>query len=187
MKIELISIDDIKVYENNAKLHPAEQIEQIKKSIEEFGMNDPIAIDENNVIIEGHGRYIALQELGYKEVEVIKLSHLTEEQKKAYMLVHNKLTMNTDFDIELLSEELNNILDIDMGDFGFDLLEDVPDDIDLERIEDDGEKESLEYLKYDNKKIPLTSEEIEMLNKKYDIYVEDFKTNYGFIKYILGE
>lgn len=125
MQIEKINIDDIKVYENNAKLHPEEQIEQIKKSIQEFGNNDPIAIDENNVIIEGHGRYIALQELGYEEVEVIRLNHLSEEQKKAYMLVHNKLTMNSGFDFELLNEELSNILDIDMGDFGFEVLEDV--------------------------------------------------------------
>lgn len=140
MKIELINIDDIKAYENNAKLHPAEQIEQIKKSIQEFGNNDPIAIDENNVIIEGHGRYIALQELGYKEVEVIKLNHLTEEQKKAYMLVHNKLTMNTDFDVELLSEELNNILDIDMGEFGFELLdevEEIPEELEREEEKKD--------------------------------------------------
>ena len=56
MKIEKISIDKIKPYENNAKLHPPEQIEPIKKSIQEFGNNDPIAIDENGVIIEGHGR-----------------------------------------------------------------------------------------------------------------------------------
>lgn len=187
MKIEKVKIEDIKVYENNAKLHPAEQIEQIKKSIREFGNNDPIAIDENNVIIEGHGRYIALEELGYKEVEVIRLSHLTDEQKKAYMLVHNKLTMNTDFDIELLSEELSNILDFDMADFGFDLLDDVPDDVELEKIEDDGEVENIEYLKYDKKKIPLTSEEVEKLNEKYNSYVEDYKTNYGFIKYLLGE
>ena len=91
MKIEKVKIEDIKAYENNAKLHPAEQIEQIKKSILEFGNNDPIAIDEKNMIIEGHGRFLALKELGYKEVEVIKLLHLTEEQKKAYILVHNKL------------------------------------------------------------------------------------------------
>ena len=70
MKIEKIKISDLIEYENNAKLHPREQIEQIKKSIQEFGNNDPIAIDENNVIIEGHGRYKALQELGYDEVEV---------------------------------------------------------------------------------------------------------------------
>lgn len=122
MKIEKINIEDVKVYENNAKLHPAEQIEQIKKSIQEFGNNDPIAVDENNVIIEGHGRLIALKELGYKEIEVIRLSHLNEEQKKAYMLVHNKLTMNSDFDLDLLQEELSNIVNFDMSDYGFSLM-----------------------------------------------------------------
>lgn len=68
LKIEYVSLDDINTYENNAKLHPAEQIEQIKKSIQEFGFNDPIAIDENNVIIEGHGRYIACKELGINDL-----------------------------------------------------------------------------------------------------------------------
>ena len=120
LEVEYISIDDIKTYENNAKLHPAEQIEQIKKSIQEFGFNDPIAIDENNVIIEGHGRYIACNELGIKEVPIIRLEGLDEEHKKAYMLVHNKLTMNSDFDIELLSYELDDI-SIDMSDYGFDM------------------------------------------------------------------
>lgn len=140
MEIEKINIKDIEPYENNAKLHPAEQIEQIKKSIQEFGNNDPIAIDENNVIIEGHGRYIALKELGYTEVEVIKLKHLTEEQKKAYMLVHNKLTMNSDFDIELLSEELSSIIDVDMGVFGFDLnIEELEPNFD--ELEKDAENE----------------------------------------------
>ena len=119
MKIEKINITEITEYENNAKLHPREQIEQIKKSIQEFGNNDPIAIDENNVIIEGHGRYKALKELGFDEVEVIRLSHMSEEQKRAYILVHNKLTMNSDFDIDILQLELDDIEDIDMSDFGF--------------------------------------------------------------------
>lgn len=113
MKIEKINISEITEYENNAKLHPREQIEQIKKSIQEFGNNDPIAIDENNVIIEGHGRYKALQELGYDEVEVIRLSHMDDEQKRAYILAHNKLTMNSGFDIELLNSELESIVNID--------------------------------------------------------------------------
>ena len=121
MKIEKISIEKIKPYENNAKLHPPEQIEQIKKSIIEFGNNDPIAIDENNVIIEGHGRYFALKELGFKEAEVIKLSHLNKEEKKAYILAHNKLTMNTGFDFDILNLELDSIIDINMQDFGFDI------------------------------------------------------------------
>lgn len=134
MKIEVLPITTIKEYENNAKLHPREQIEQIKKSIQEFGNNDPIAIDENNVIIEGHGRYMALKELRFSEIEVIKLTHLTEEKKKAYILAHNKLTMNTDFDIQLLNEELSDIIDIDMSDFGFDLSFDDEED---EVVEDE--------------------------------------------------
>lgn len=134
MEIVKVGIDTIEEYEKNAKLHPKEQIEQIKKSIEEFGNNDPIAIDENNVIIEGHGRYKALKELGYKEVEVIKLTHLSEEQKKAYILAHNKLTMNTDFDIDLLNDELADIIDIDMSDFGFEMSFDDEED---EVVEDE--------------------------------------------------
>ena len=85
MEIIQVDINTIKPYEKNAKRHPKKQIEQIKKSIQEFGFNDPIAIDENNIIIEGHGRYEALKELDYKDVECIRLSHLTEEQKKAYI------------------------------------------------------------------------------------------------------
>lgn len=119
MKIEKISIDEIKPYKNNAKLHPIEQIEQIKKSICEFGNNDPIAIDENNIIIEGHGRYEALKQLGFDEVEIIRLTHLNEQQKKAYILAHNKLTMNTGFDFDTLNLELDSISDFDMSDFGF--------------------------------------------------------------------
>lgn len=135
LKIEKVKIDDIKTYKNNAKLHPAEQIEQIKKSIQEFGFNDPIAIDEKNTIIEGHGRYIACKELGYKEIPCIRLTGLDEESKKAYMLVHNKLTMNSDFDIEVLSDELESILNVDMESYGFSF------DIDLGIDEEPGESE----------------------------------------------
>ena len=82
MKIEKLKLSEITPYINNAKEHPQEQIDQIKGSIKEFGFNDPIAVDENNVIIEGHGRYIALQQLGVDRVEVIRLDHLSEIQKK---------------------------------------------------------------------------------------------------------
>lgn len=189
MKIEKIGIEEIKTYENNAKIHTSEQIEQIKKSIQEFGFNDPIAIDENNVIIEGHGRYEALRQLKYKEIECIRLTNLTEEQKAAYMLIHNKVTMNTGFDIELLEEELSKISNIDMQDFNFDLetFEDIPDSLQMERIIGGGEKENINYLKYENKKIPITKEEIELLNKRYATYINEYKVNYGFIKFLIGE
>ena len=119
LHIETIKINDLVPYQNNAKKHPQKQIDKIKKSIEEFGFNDPIAIDENNMIIEGHGRYEALKQLGYENVECIRLNNLSEEQKKAYILVHNKLNMDTGFDNKLLNEELFSIDNIDMSDFDF--------------------------------------------------------------------
>ena len=124
LKVEYVDIDTIKPYKNNAKLHPKEQIEQIKKSIENFGMNDPIGI-WNNEIVEGHGRILACKELGYKQIPVIKLDHLTDEERKSYIIAHNKLTMNSDFDIDILRTELENLkeLDFDLELTGFDVDE----------------------------------------------------------------
>lgn len=121
LKIEYLKKEDLKPYANNAKLHPAEQIEQIKNSIREFGFNDPIAIWHDNEIIEGHGRLLAAMEMEeVKEVPVIRLDNLTDKQRKAYMIAHNKLTMNTQFDNDILGEEIRLIMDdIDMTDFGF--------------------------------------------------------------------
>ena len=118
LKIEYMPIGSIKPYKNNAKLHPKEQIEQIKKSMQEFGNIDPIGVWHNE-IVEGHGRFQAAKELGIDIVPVIRLDELTDEQRKAYALVHNKLTMNSDFDLDILSDELDKIFDIDMSDFGF--------------------------------------------------------------------
>lgn len=121
LKIEYLDISQLKPYENNAKVHTEEQIAQIMKSIEEFGMNDPIAVWQDNEIIEGHGRLMACQKLGIKEVPIIRLDILTDEQRRAYMNIHNQLTMNTGFDIQLLEEELKSITNIDMSMFGFDI------------------------------------------------------------------
>ena len=138
LKIEYIPIEDIKPYKNNAKLHPEEQIQQIKNSILEFGFNDPLAL-WHDTIVEGHGRLLAAQELGYKELPVIRLDDLTDEQRKAYTLAHNKLTMNSDFDLDILTAELDDITDIDMSDFGFDL--DFDTDEPAEVVEDDYDEE----------------------------------------------
>lgn len=121
MNIEKVNINLINQYKNNAKRHPKKQIEKIKQSILEFGFNDPLAIDENNMLIEGHGRYEALKQLEYKEVECIRLTNLTKEQKKAYILVHNKLNMETGFDDDILAKELDSITDFKMNDFGFNI------------------------------------------------------------------
>lgn len=120
LKIEYVDINSIRPYENNAKQHPRTQIDQIKTSIAMFGMDDPIGV-WNDTIVEGHGRLIACQELGYTEVPIIRLDHLTDEERKAYTLAHNKLTMNSDFDIDILNEELAQFETINMEDFGFDI------------------------------------------------------------------
>lgn len=119
LNIEYVKPSELVPYENNAKLHPAEQIEQIKESIRDFGFNDPIAVWKDNKVIEGHGRLIASIELGLDEVPIIRLDNLTDDERKAYTLVHNKLTMNSGFDFATLDLELEDI-DIDMSKFGFD-------------------------------------------------------------------
>ncbi len=119
LQVEYVPIDTIKPYKRNAKLHPQEQIEQIKNSMKEFGNIDPIGVWHNE-IVEGHGRYEALRQMGVKEVPVIRLDDLTDEQRKAYALAHNKLTMNSDFDVSLLDTELAEIETIDMTLLGFD-------------------------------------------------------------------
>lgn len=142
MKIVKRKVSDLKPYENNAKIHTPEQVEQIKESIQLFGFNDPIAIDENNVIIEGHGRLLALQALGWDEVECIPLEGLTDDQKRAYIHVHNQLTMNTGFDLDILEQELRSIEGIDMGFFGFDMDFEIDSDFSF----DDGEKAQAEMV-----------------------------------------
>lgn len=118
LKIEYISIEKLNTYGGNAKIHPAEQIEQIKQSIRDFGFNDPIAVWKDNEIIEGHGRYIACQELGMTEVPIIRLDRLSDEERRAYTLVHNKLTMNSGFDVDVLNRELEMIEGVDMTIYG---------------------------------------------------------------------
>ena len=127
LRIEYIDIDKITPYENNARKHQKADVDAIKKSIEAFGMNDPIGVwSDKNIIVEGHGRLLALKELGYKKVPCIRLDRLTDEQRKAYALAHNKTAELSEWDFEKLKEELDGI-SLDMGDFGFEdfTLEDL--------------------------------------------------------------
>lgn len=135
LKIEYVPKDDLKPYLRNAKLHPEKQVKQIKKSIEKFDFNDPIAVWGENVIVEGHGRLLAAMKLDeIKELPIIRLDHLSDEDRRAYALAHNKLTMNSDFDHDILNDELENIVKIDMTEFGFDIS---IDDEKSEEIEED--------------------------------------------------
>lgn len=125
LKIEYVELDKLKPYEKNARKHQETDLSTIKASISEFGMSDPIGVwGKDNVIVEGHGRYLACKELGIDQVPVIHLDHLTDEQRRAYALAHNKTAEMSEWDFDLLGDELADILDIDMSDFGFDMPED---------------------------------------------------------------
>ena len=124
LKIEYLTLDKLKPYEKNARKHQKADLSTIKASITEFGMSDPIGVWCNeNIIVEGHGRYLACKELGIDEVPVIHLDHLTDEQRRAYTLAHNKTAEMSEWNFDLLGDELADIFDIDMSDFGFDLSE----------------------------------------------------------------
>lgn len=125
LKVEYVPTLELKENANNAKKHPPEQLEQIKQSIEDFGFLDPLGIWKDNIIIEGHGRYLAALELGIEEVPCIRLDSLTDQQRLAYGIVHNQLTMNSGFDLDKLNLDLEQITDFDMSDFGLDLSEDI--------------------------------------------------------------
>lgn len=128
MRVETMGVGELVPYAGNAKLHPEKQVRMIAESIERYGFNDPIGVWENEAgeleVVEGHGRLMAAQMLGIEEVPVIRLDGLTDEQRRAYALVHNKLTMNTGFDARLLADEL---MDFDgAGAFGFDADSNIP-------------------------------------------------------------
>lgn len=132
-----ISINELKPYENNARLHPKEQIEKIVNSINEFGFITPVIIDENNTILVGHGRTQAAKEAGLDKVPYRRITNLTEEQKRAYILADNKLSDIAEWDEELLKTELESI-NLDMTAFGFDdFTIDIDEDTEAEVVEDE--------------------------------------------------
>lgn len=142
MEIIKLRLDQLKPYEKNAKRHTDEQIEHIINSIKRFQFCDPIGVwGEKNVIVEGHGRYFALKKMGVKEVDCIRLDHLSDEERKAYTLVHNQATLETPFDDDLLKIELDDIFDIDMEVFGFDLSFDEGEEKEREIKEDETDED----------------------------------------------
>ena len=124
MEVKNVSIDSIKPYKNNPRDNEA-GVDAVANSIKQFKWQQPIVVDKDNVIIVGHTRYLAAKKLGLKEVPVKVATGLTPEQVKAYRLADNKTGELTDWNLDLLDDELDSIIDINMSDFGFDKLEDV--------------------------------------------------------------
>jgi site-specific DNA-methyltransferase (adenine-specific) len=110
-KIERIAVETLLPYAKNSRTHSDEQVAQIAASIKEFGFNNPILIDKENTIIAGHGRLMAARRVGMADVPCIRLGHLTETQRKAYIIADNRLALNAGWDNELLTIELNDLLE----------------------------------------------------------------------------
>lgn len=132
MNIIEMSIAEVKPYEKNPRKND-QSVDKVANSIKEFGFKVPIVVDKNNIIVCGHTRYKAAKKLGLSVVPCVVADDLTEEQIKAYRLADNKVGEDSLWDMDLLSEELGDILDLDMSDFGFDLMEEEPEEV----VEDD--------------------------------------------------
>lgn len=145
-KIEVWPIDKLTPYERNARTHSDEQVDKIAASIQEFGFVNPVLVDSEHGIIAGHGRVMAARQLGLTDVPVIVLDHLTDEQRRAYIIADNKLTEIGGWDEDLLAAEVNALLsdDFEIGLVGFtdDELADLLDDDGLEEEPDDEDDET---------------------------------------------
>ena len=166
MKVEQMPLDSLIPYVGNARKHDAKNIQEIASSILEYGFNDPIAINEvDSVIIEGHGRLLAAKSIGLKTVPVIKLGHLSPAQIKGYTLAHNRIAEKSEWDKDILANELEklNEMDFDIDLTGFD--SDSLDELDLklgDEPEYDSEKDDI---------IPEPKEENEFKVERGDIWI----------------
>lgn len=157
-------------YVNNARTHSEEQVIQIAASIKEFGFTNPVLIDGENGIIAGHGRLMAAKKLGLEEVPTIELSHLSEAQRKAYILADNKLALNSGWDNDLLAIEFAELklLDFDLDLTGFSSEEIGVDGFEADEVEmpilRSGDKEPFQQMTF-----TLHDDQVEQIKAACDI------------------
>lgn len=112
-EIKILPVDSLIPYANNARTHSDSQVLQVAASIKEFGFTNPVLVDKDNGIIAGHGRVLAAKKLGMTEVPCIVLDHLTDAQRKAYIIADNKLALNSGWDVDILGLEIQSLNEID--------------------------------------------------------------------------
>ena len=148
-RIELWPLDRLKPYSRNARTHSPEQVAQIAASIVEFGFTNPILVDSHDGIIAGHGRLTAAQDLGLKTVPVVVLDHLSERQRKAYVIADNQLALNAGWDTDLLQAEVMALsladFDLDLLGFDDDIIADLIDPEGIDRNNENGQIEDNPY------------------------------------------
>lgn len=136
--LEVVSIDALIPYARNSRTHSDAQVAQIAASIKEFGFTNPILIDKDGGIIAGHGRVMAARKLKLNEVPCIRMEHLTDAQKRAYVIADNKLALNAGWDNEMLRIEF---AELQMEGFDLDITGFTPEEIEGLQFDDDAEVE----------------------------------------------
>ncbi|NCC16744.1 MAG: site-specific DNA-methyltransferase [Clostridia bacterium] len=140
-EMKLLPIDDLVPYANNARTHSKEQINKIRSSLREFGFVNPVLIDKDKNIIAGHGRCEAAKAEGMKEVPCVMVEHLTEAQKKAYIIADNKLALDAGWDNEILAVELESLkdlnFDVELSGFNAAEIDDLFSNIHDKEVSDD--------------------------------------------------
>lgn len=189
LKIEYLPVGKLLRYAKNSRTHSDEQVEQLVNSIREFGFTNPVLIDEKNELIAGHGRLAAAEILEMDKVPAIRLSNLSEKQKKAYRIADNKLALNAGWDMQLLAEEVKELMD---NDFDIDLLgfndaeldEMLSDEQPQEEDDNSSPVVQIKYLAIDKERIPATDMEIALLLDVYRQYHDAHETHEGFVQYL---
>ncbi|ATB95737.1 ParB/Srx family N-terminal domain-containing protein [Escherichia coli] len=189
LKIEYLPVGKLLRYAKNSRTHSDEQVEQLVNSIREFGFTNPVLIDEKNELIAGHGRLAAAEILEMDKVPAIRLSNLSEKQKKAYRIADNKLALNAGWDMQLLAEEVKELMD---DDFDIDLLgfndaeldEMLSDEQPQEEDDNSSPVVQIKYLSIDKERIPATDMEIALLLDVYRQYHDAHETHEGFVQYL---
>ena len=193
MQIEHLKVAELVPFINNSRTHSDEQVAQVAASIKEFGFTNPILIGSDNVIIAGHGRLLAARQLGAETVPCIKLAHLSEAQRRAYVIADNKLALNAGWDLGLLTLEIK---DLENNDFNLELLgfDDTElndlfyigeDDIKIDSINGEGSSGAIEeIIKIGGRKIPISETESEQISAAANDYIELRGTLYGFFGWL---
>ena len=192
-----MKVEDLIPYINNPRNNEI-AVDKVASSISEFGFKNPIVIDKNNVIINGHTRLLASKKLGLKEVPVIVADDLSEAQVKAFRIADNKTSEYASWNKELLRVELDmleemdfvlELVNIDYSDFdGMDIdLDDIelPNELELERTEQGNTL--LKNLKFGSYNITLSDEEFKMLTVLVENYIEKTGVLQGFIQDLIGD
>jgi len=182
VNLERLSISALIPYANNTRTHSEEQVAQIAASIKEFGFTNPILIDGENGIIAGHGRVLAARKLGIDLVPCIRLDHLSDTQKRAYIIADNKLALDAGWDMDSLIAELEFLqsVEFDLSLTGFDSLPELEDEIDLSLLDEASDADVTDGVK----KAIMVDFELEHYEEAYELF-KWWRAEGAYVGYII--